>query len=235
MSYLACNLLESLDFLLHGFGTRGEGTCQALGIDPRQVFTVNQVHGNGVLVLDEQLVSNWRRGDICTPISADALLTDQPGVALGVLTADCLPIIMVDTERRAIAIVHAGWRGTSRGISQRALSGLAEYFAGSAANWLIGMGPCIGRCCYEVGGEVVEIFRKNFPDWQAYCTPDKGDKWRLDLIAANYAQLLDCGVKPENIAATGYCTACHPAYFFSHRRDPGEGKRMMSLVMLKPV
>jgi hypothetical protein len=260
VKYLTCKLLDRLDFLLHGFSTRQGGVsrepydtlnlhagigdeeqnviqnrklfCQALGIDAQQLFGVKQVHGNRVLVVDEQLVAQGRKGRIAGPVLADALITGQPEVALTVLTADCLPIIIVAPRNKAVAMVHAGWRGTCQGIAPLALTRLTECFGGSPAECMVGMGPCIGGCCYEVGRDVVNMFSRNFSDWQDYCNNENG-KWKLDLIEANRSQLLDAGVQPENISAVGWCTACNPGYFFSYRKAPQATGRMMSLVMLK--
>ncbi len=258
--YFSCKLLDGVDFLSHAFGSRQGGVseghfstlnlsaavgddeanvlqnrqlfCRALGINTQQVFGVNQVHGNNVLVIDKQLLAKWQTGKLKQAISADAMVTDQPGVALTVLTADCLPIIIVDPQNRAVAMVHAGWRGTCRGVIQQTLNRLAECYGGSPDNWLIGMGPCIGDCCYEVGSEVVNIFRESYPDWHIYCSY-KGDKWSFDLTGANISQLLKAGVRPENICKLNMCSACHPEDFFSYRKTNGATGRMMSLVMLK--
>lgn len=258
--YLSCNLLAGYDFLLHAFSTRQGGVslgpysslnlspdvgdeaqnvaknrqlfCQALGIDVEQVFSLNQVHGNRVLLVDEQLLAMWRKGQLKQPISADAVLTDQPGVALTVLTADCLPIIIVNPKMQAIALVHAGWRGTCRGVTQKTLSKLIECFGGLAADFFVSMGPCIGSCCYEVSSDVVDVFREKFSDWHKYCSR-KGATWGLDLVGANCAQLIGAGVLPQNISQVDCCTACHPDMFFSYRKSAGKTGRMLSLVTLK--
>ncbi len=258
--YLTCNMFAGYDFLLHAFSTRQGGVsrgsfsslnlslnvgdeaqhvvenrrlfCQALGIDVEQVFSLNQVHGSDVLVVDEQLLDIWENGRLIKPISADAAITDQPGVALTVLTADCLPIIIVNPKMQAIAMIHAGWRGTCRGVTQKTLSKLIDRYGGSAADFFVGMGPCIGSCCYEVGLEAVDVFREKFSDWHKYCS-NKNGKWRLDLVGANKSQLLKAGVLPQNISQIDCCTACNPDMFFSYRQTAGVTGRMMNLVMSK--
>ncbi len=260
VKYFSSKLLDEVDFLLNASSSRqggmSKGTfsalnlskavgdadedvvqnwrlfCGVLGINTQQIFEVNQVHGNNVLVIDAQLLAKKQNGQLKQAISADAIVTDQPGVALTILTADCLPIIIVDPQKKAIAMVHAGWRGTCQGVIQQTLNRLAECYGGTPDNWLIGMGPCIGNCCYEVGADVVNIFRESHADWYTYCYY-KGDKWSFDLIGANMSQLLKAGVRPQNICELNMCTACQPEDFFSYRKTLGATGRMMSLAMLR--
>jgi YfiH family protein len=267
LKYLTSKLLDSAGFLLHAYSTRQGGIskepynslnlglsgqddkqnviqnrklfCKATGIEPYQIFCVNQVHGNEVLLVDDPVLEAWRKKREAMPpekesVRADALLTNLPGVALAILTADCLPIIIADPERKAIAIVHAGWRGTLQGVTQQALFKLGECFGGRPGEWLISLGPCIGACCYTIGQEVVDLFAENFSDWRNYIICDKTGQYRLNLREANKSQLLKFGINPKNIDQVGECTACHTEDFFSYRKAHPATGRMMSLVMLKP-
>src|ERR1700730_72409 len=136
----------------------------------------------------------------------DALVTRTPGVTVSVRTADCFPILLVDAERRAIAAVHAGWRGTAAGVVRASLDRMRSEFGTDPGNVYAAIGPGIGPCCYEVGVEVARRFGL-----------DQAGK--LNLAVENQSQLIAAGVNPDRIEQVGGCTFCNPAQFFSWRRD----------------
>jgi YfiH family protein len=146
-------------------------------------------------------------------------------VTLGVLTADCLPVILAAPEAGAVGAVHAGWRGTLEGIALRAVLSLAGR---SGAGVMAGLGPCIGRCCYEVGDDMHERFRKKWGKDYAGKVFRRRGGWRLDLQKANRLQLLEAGVREKDIAAVPLCTSCRRDLFFSHRRDGERTGRMLA-------
>ena len=180
------------------------------------LLTCRQVHGNHCHVVGRRDLENPESTAL---IEADALLTAEPGVLLGILTADCLPLIMVDKHARALAVVHAGWRGLEKGVAVAALTALKRSFAVPAADILVYAGPAIGGCCFAVGSEVIERFQK-LPELK------EADSWyqaeapgfRLDLLAVQKSQLLAAGLAPENFYAVDICTRCHD-FCFSYRRD----------------
>ncbi len=147
----------------------------------------------------------------------DALVTRTAGVAVSIRTADCFPILLVDPDTRAVAAVHAGWRGTAAGVITSTLARMRSEFGTDARNVYAAIGPGIGKCCYEVGVEVARQFGMQ-------------EAGHLDLAVENQKQLIAAGVKPERIDQVGGCTFCNPAQFFSWRRDHDRAGRMISFI-----
>jgi len=186
------------------------------GRDFNRLVTVRQVHGSRCLVVDDDFPPLDRFPE---RLEADALVTARPGILLAVQTADCLPLIMIAAAPRAVAVVHAGWRGLEKGIATVTVARLKSVFGVTAESLKVYAGPAVGPCCYEVGGEVVEAFRKK--PWLAAA----GDWVRhgpdgifLDLVAIQRRELLAAGVRRENFLAANLCTCCRDLCF-SYRRD----------------
>ena len=157
---------------------------------------------------------------------ADASIASGPGQILGIETADCLPLLLVDPRRRVVAAAHAGWRGTASGVAKAALAALVGE--GSApADVLAALGPNIGPCCYEVGPELVPQFG---PGGEAFFRPGRGDRLMLDVRAANVRQLRDAGIPEANIHHVADCTRCEADKYHSYRREGAAGGRMISYV-----
>lgn len=194
--------LAALKWLDHGFGTAQSPDWSTA----RSLTTVKQIHSNLVLTGDRP----GRVGE------GDALIADHPGSWVGVRTADCVPLLFADTVRRAVAAVHAGWRGTAAGISVSALEAMADRFGTRPEDLVVAIGPAIGGCCYEVGPEVAEQFGMT-------------GRLKLDLPEANRTQLAGAGVPPERIFVANLCTACLAGEFHSYRRDRSHG-RMVSAI-----
>jgi len=147
----------------------------------------------------------------------DALVTRVPGVVVSVRTADCFPILLADPQAQAVAAVHAGWRGTAAGVVRASLSRMHDEFGTEPENVYAAIGPGIGRCCYEVGADVALQFGLR-------------EAGKLDLAVENRNQLIAAGLQPERIEQVGGCTFCHPAQFFSWRRDHDPSGRMISFI-----
>ncbi len=190
-------------------------------------MTCKQVHGNNCKIVTSR--------DIEAPESlalfaADALLTDVPGVLLGIMTADCLPLIIVDKKARAVAVVHAGWRGLEMGVAIAAVSELQRNFSVPVTDLSVYAGPAIAACCYTVGFEVIKRFR-NLPelhgvnDW--YQKSESG--FQLDLIAVQKAQFLAAGLADSDFQAANVCTCCQDLCF-SYRRDHAITGRQLAFV-----
>jgi purine-nucleoside/S-methyl-5'-thioadenosine phosphorylase / adenosine deaminase len=161
---------------------------------------------------------------------ADVLVTDEPGVLLAIRTADCLPILIADPQKRAIAAVHAGWRGTLAGVTGAAVAEMARAFGSNPASLVAALGPSIRACCYEVGPEVEEAFRKRSPENQKFfLRPSPEARVRLDLVAAAEAALGRSGVPAAQIHVADFCTACRTDLFFSHRKEGAWTGRMMAV------
>lgn len=160
---------------------------------------------------------------------ADALVTAEQGLVLGVLTADCLPVILAVPGGGTVAIAHAGWRGTLEGVVQQSLRELCAVAGALPGEVLAAIGPSIGRCCLQVGREVHEAFHERWGAAQTRRILEKSDPWRLDLQTANLLQLREAGVRSSNVATVQLCTCCRRDLFFSYRRD-GRTGRMLNFV-----
>lgn len=206
--------------------------CKALGLDPHKLVCLRQVHGNAVVQVGAGGLAPSERS--VAPKEGDALITREVDLSLGIMTADCLPIILVDPVSPAAGIVHAGWRGTLQGILLRAVREMESALGSSLPDLWAGIGPGIGPCCYEVGEEVAISFRERYPGWSAWLWPGKEGRYHLDLARANVLQLMELGIPERQIGVVKWCTCCHPSLFFSHRREQGKTGRMLSLVALSP-
>lgn len=203
-----CQAFHRFAWLQHGFGTRQN--------NPAVEITLRQIHSN--LVLNGAGMKDRER-------EGDALITNRIGLSIGVRTADCVPILLVDAKRRAVAAVHAGWRGTAAQIAKHAIERLSAEFSSDPADLYAAIGPCIRACCYEVGPDVAQNFGALFQTHAS--APGKS---RLDLAAANRTELTAAGLAPARIFDCDLCTACHIDRFFSYRREPQNPGRMLSAI-----
>lgn len=161
---------------------------------------------------------------------ADGLATQDPAVLLAVHCADCVPIILADPLRRAVAVVHTGWRGTADGAVGAAVRTMADSFGSLPGDLLAAIGPAIGPCCYAVDEPVLARFAR-WSWWDKVFAPARPGHWMLNLWEANRRQLDEAGIPSGAIATAALCTSCHPALFFSHRRD-GRSGRLGAMVAL---
>jgi polyphenol oxidase len=177
------------------------------GVSRSQVSILEQVHGNTVVVAE----AAWHKH------KADAQITNDPDLLLVIGMADCLPILFYDPAQKVVGAAHAGWRGTSLKISANVVEKMKNEFGSSPSSIRVAMGPAICRDNYQVGSEVFEAFtRSGFPE--TVFNPD-GERYRLDLVAANRFVLEHVGVKSESIETLDRCTFAEPDLFYSHRRD----------------
>jgi YfiH family protein len=192
------------------------------------------------------------------PLAGDGLITATPGLLLAIQTADCLPVILVDTKRHAVGVFHAGWRGTVSRIVEKGIGEMQRAFGTRARDLKAAIGPGIRGCCYEVGEEVRTKFESQFayaatlfhevkesdPVREKYPllfltarAPGHSElpkKIFLDLVEANRQQLLAAGVPTKNIEASPLCTNCHPELLFSYRAEKGKTGRMMGVAGIRP-
>jgi hypothetical protein len=225
--------------VLHGFGTRNSDAERLTRADWRgktiskageriPLVSLRQVHGDEIIVVGggkHDPDGLWER-------EGDALLTESPGIALAVFTADCLPIFLFEPQKRIAGVVHAGWRGTARGITRKTVEKMAETFSCGEEKIQAALGPCIGPCCYEVDGPVEARFREGGLPWETFASPRGPGKWSLDLLGANAHLLIKGGVKKENIRRLSFCTACRPDLFFSYRRERGTRGRHLNFISI---
>jgi YfiH family protein len=193
----------------------------------------------------------------CHPLAGDGLITRAPGILLSVLTADCLPIIVVDTKQQAVGVFHAGWRGTLKRIVEKGVGEMQRYFGSRPADLKAAIGPGIRVCCYQVGPEVKEAFEARFDYGHSLFRETKeSDEVRqkypllflsarapghselpkkifLDLAQASRRQLIEAGVPARNVFDLDQCTSCRHDLFFSHRADKGITGRMMAAVGIR--
>jgi YfiH family protein len=224
----SASVFAEIPGLVHGFGRRSgpatsetrEATAARLAsiLAPRgRLLLLRQVHG---AVVQEAPWSGRPSGD--------AAVASEPGLLLGIETADCLPVLLVDPHRRAVAAVHAGWRGTVARVTRAAVDALVH--AGSRPEDLVAaLGPSIGPCCYEVGEDVGAAFG---PAGAQFFRRAPGGRDHLDVRGANRQQLVEAGLDPSRIGSLDECTFCRSDLYHSYRRDgPGRG-RMISFVGL---
>ncbi len=272
--------LKSLPWLIHGFSTRPGGVSDlhgekvlnlglaewdtrenvlenrrrfqsVLGADHLELIALKQFHSDVVQVFTASPAEPCRG----LPARAgDASATNCPGLLLGVQTADCVPLLLVDPKKRAVAAVHAGWRGTLRRIAIKTVGKMQMQFGTRPADLLAAIGPAIGGCCYEVGAEVAAEFKSQFPkasDWfDELRTGDEPNplQWLnrmppghqpppkhvlLDLRKANRAQLLQAGLRAQNIFVSDLCTACRRDLLFSYRKEGAMTGRLLSVIGMR--
>ena len=282
MDVLRAKSLARISWLAHGFSTRGGGFSTLYGgralnlgftatdsrasvTRSRQAFlkallgparilkrtsspsliSLRQVHSDLIHCVAEAPAQQ---------LTGDGLITNRPGLVLAVLTADCLPVIVVDKRLRAVGVFHAGWRGTSKRIVEKGVGEMHRHFGSRPRDLFAAIGPGIRACCYQVGPEVVQVFESQFEygrelfretketdeihqkypllflTARAPGHSDLPKKIFLDLAEANRRQLISAGIPAKNISDLGLCTSCRLDLFFSHRAEKGVTGRMMAAV-----
>jgi YfiH family protein len=192
-----------------------------------------QVHGNSVRVVESKADAEPKPGVLGDEEYCDALVSNTPQILLAVKTADCVPILIGDARTRAFAAVHAGWRGTSTSIIGRAIERLQNDYGARTSDLRAAIGPAANACCYEVGPDVIDVFKERFPQSEKLFKPTREGHARIDLHQANRDQLLDTGVLPERIHSAPLCTMDRTDLFFSYRREKklhGRVGRLMSVI-----
>ncbi len=202
---------DAFDWLVLGFGTRWSNSFGSCG----NLATLHQVHSD--VVVD----AGGRSGSLG---EGDALIENTPGMLVAVKTADCIPVLIVDPAHRAVAAVHAGWRGAVRNITARTIEEMGKKFLSRPQDLHAAIGPGIGKCCYEVGPDVAMQFREYEPALSDITHPV-----HLDLADINRRQLANCGLPGSQIYMAGICTMCERD-FHSFRRDKQQAGRMLSVV-----
>jgi YfiH family protein len=266
---------SKLPWLVHGFSTRPGGASSlesekvlnlgfmewdtrenvienrrlfqsALGAADFELNPLKQIHSDLIRIFPDSAAN---------PCKGDASATNRSGLLLAVQTADCVPILLVDPKKRAVAAIHAGWRGTLARITQKAVGRMQFEFGSKPADLLAAIGPSIGPCCYEVAADFVTKFTAQFADAADYFDePRSGEEpnplqWlnmkppghqpppknvHLDLRKANRSQLATAGLHAKNIHVSDLCTACHTGLLFSHRREGPLSGRLMSAIGFIP-
>jgi polyphenol oxidase len=279
ISILQSAALSEQDWLVHGFSTRPGGVSvppatfgsrknapkvlnlgfaqwderarveenrrhflKALGATKMHLVALSQFHSDVIYVVDSVPK---------TPLRGDALVTRTPGLLISVQTADCIPILLADPQTRCVAAIHAGWRGTLKRIAEKTVGRMRMMFGARPDSIIAALGPGIGRCCFEVGPEVVKDFAAQFPaapgwfdgpydalasgedpnplPWLTMMPPGHQPpepRALLDLHAANRSILEGAGLQPKHISSSSLCTSCRADFLFSYRREKTTGRLM---------
>ncbi len=205
--------------------------CEALGVEFDRLTLGRQVHGDVVRVVRPEEAGRGRADFEDGLPQTDGMIVHGPGVAVGVFVADCVPLLLYDPERHLAAAVHAGWRGTAAGIAAKAVRCLAEHFGTAPGDLVVGMGPAVGPCCYQVSERVAQAVRQAAGSEAVAARRD--DHWCADLAEANWRQLLAAGVSADRIELSGICTSCNHDEFFSERKLGKPTGRFAAIVALR--
>lgn len=195
--------------------------AKAFGIRTGKLFTVSQIHSDRVVVIDNADTVP----EEAKTLEADAIISNIKGIAIGVLTADCVPILMFDPKNEVIAAAHAGWKGTAQKIAMKAVKKMVERFGSRPEEIIAAVGPAIGSCCYSVDDDVAMAV--GYLDRAAV---RKESGWRLDLPKANLIQLQEMGITDMDVS--NICTSCSTDLFYSHRGEKGKTGRQFSFISL---
>ena len=196
--------------------------CEQLGIADRQLILPYQTHGDKVVIIDEEFMQTDEEEQKAALNGVDAIITSLPHTCIGVSTADCIPVLLHDTRLNVIAAIHAGWRGTVAHIVEKTITTMEQHYGCHPNDMKAVIAPGISIDAFEVGDEVYQAFKTaGFPMEEIarrYPTADGGEKWHIDLWAANSHILQQCGVNADNIHIAGICTFTRHREFFSARR-----------------
>jgi polyphenol oxidase len=256
VSFLACAPMHEFGVVMHAFSTRLGGVSQlpfaslnlgfgggddrlyvqenrarfgrAVGFNPSDLIVLQQVHGSQIIVLRQTHDPLLMRG-----MPGDGLITTRPELPLGIITADCFPVIIAAPTVPAAGIVHAGRKGIALRIVSGAIELLCREFHVPPAAVFVAVGPGIGRCCYEVDEASAEPFQAQFRPNQAVVRPSRSGHRYLDLQRAILLQLCDAGVPSAHLWCADLCTACHPQWLYSYRREGPRSGRMLNVVMIR--
>ena len=207
--------------------------AESVGIPLSDFVVAKQVHSGTVTIVTDGM-RGYGAMDLDTAIEeTDATVTDVPHLCLTVLMADCVPVLFFDPRKRVVAAVHAGWRGTVKLAAQNTVNSLREKFSCDPADILVGIGPSIGPCHYEVGPEVISEVEETFGSTDGYINGESADgKGYFDLWEANKRQIIETGIPGQNIEVAQICTYCNPHLFFSERHQKGRTGRFGAGIMV---
>lgn len=187
--------------------------ANVFGFNPDQLILLNQIHKDDILFIDDFIDLEGAL------LRYDAVITVVPDIYCGILTADCIPIFLIDRKRHAISAIHAGRQGTALKITKNVLKKMKTRLASSPEDFIAVLGPSIGPCCYEVDGKVFQT------EWIPF-SRKSGNNWYIDLAMINISQLKEEGIAENQIYWINICTCCHSDLFFSYRREKTTGRQV---------
>ena len=228
-----------------GFSTR-EGFCKEqilenyrktaefLNVPFENITKSTQIHEDNILIIENKHIGMGvsKETDIK---NADGLMTDKPDVPLCIFSADCVPVLIADKNKKVVAAVHSGWRGTVGKIGQVTLQKMEKEYGTNPGDVLAAIGPSICQCCYEVSEDVICQFKESFDQkhWSDLFYQKENRKFQLNLWKANEIILREAGVQKENLAITNVCTSCNHEILFSHRASKGQRGGLAAFLALK--
>jgi YfiH family protein len=218
--YNSLNLSEKNGDRKEWVSKNGNLIARTFGFDLSRLILLDQTQQDQILLLKEPAIT------LPSPLEYDALVTDVPDTYLGILTADCLPIFVVDQKRRVIAAIHAGRQGTALHIMTKVLKKMEKEFGCPLRDLLISMGPSIGPCCYEIDERVFH------QEWEPFSISRAGRRWMVDLAKINIAQMMEKGIQQKQISWINLCTNCQSDLFFSYRRERRTGRQLSFIGMI---
>ena len=260
--YLTFPLIEETNVVRHGFSTRIGGVSQgiyasmnlsfqrgddehdvrenfkriaaAIGVKEEEITFSKQTHTANVreVSLEDKGKGLTKQMDYD---NVDGLVTNVPGICLATFYADCVPLFFVDPKKRAIGLSHSGWRGTVEKIGKRTVEKMSQLYGSRPEDIYAAVGPSICQDCYEVTGDVIEGFQKNFREeyWKELLYKKENGRYQLNLWKANEFVLREAGILEEHLAVTNLCTCCNPELLFSHRASYGKRGNLGAFLQLK--
>lgn len=206
-----------------------ERLARILNIQEEDIIVPHQTHDDKVLIIDDTFLRKTDLEKVQMLNGVDALMTNQKNICIVITTADCVPVLIYDSEKRILAAVHAGWKGTVAKIVGKTVAKMIEAFGCNPDNLYVGIGPSISQKYFEVGNEVVDVFEKaGFPINEISYRNKETGKTHIDLQQANKLILIETGIPEENIEEADLCTFAHPDKFFSARRQTIHSGRMLT-------
>lgn len=259
VAFLTYKRLDSIEFINHAFSTRlggvSKGECESMntsferdtrenvlenyrrfcasaGFEYESLVASSQDHHTFVrpVTKSERGTGIFKKRDI---ESVDALITNEQGVTLVTFYADCTPLFFVDTDKKAIGLAHAGWRGTVGKIGQEVIEKMGECYGTKPENLVCAIGPAISKCCYEVDYECAKHFLELPYDNEKFVFKRNEEKYTVDLLEANRQILIAAGVSKDNITVSDLCTKCNSELLWSHRATKGKRGTMSAFMALK--
>lgn len=201
--------------------------ARALGTDRGRLVYIKQIHGDRILEANSRK-KEWEANEPLVLGEADGMISNTHNLVLCIRTADCVPILIYAPDAKAIAAVHAGWKGSRLVIVRKAIEEMVKQYDASPKKMIAAIGPAIGSCCYQVGDEIASDFKAMFGK---KTISQKNRKLYLDLAETNRITLLESGMYPERIDVLKRCTCCEPELFFSYRRDRQTGRHISFIVI----
>lgn len=260
LGYLTFKNLESYDFINHFFATRIGGVsknefkslnfsflqgdskknveenynilCRTMDVDFNKLASASQVHGNRIKVVTEHSIRGKTREERRFK-AFDGFVTNVPGITLMTLHADCCVIFMIDPIKRAVGLVHAGWRGTAKGIAKNLVQAFIKTYGSDPRNLICGIGPCIGKCCFEADNVILPHFAKLNIGNDYFNKTNIPGKIKIDLAEVNKRVIVKEGVLLKNISVSDVCTMCNKDLLFSHRATNGKRGNNAAFICIK--